>query len=84
MAATPVIVETATKRVFVSAADWPGWCRSAKDEAGALEVLAGYAGRYRLVAGLAGVRFPAGDAFQFEVVERVRGSATTEFGAPGS
>jgi hypothetical protein len=83
MASAPVIVETGKKRVFVSAADWPGWCRSAKDEDGALEMLAAYASRYRLVAALAGVRFPARADSDFEVVERVSGSATTDFGAPG-
>ena len=33
MADTRVYVERGTKRAFASAADWPGWCRSGKDEA---------------------------------------------------
>jgi hypothetical protein len=78
---TAVYLEVGQKRVFAGAFDWPGWCRSGKDEALALESLAAYADRYAAVASLAGLDFPA-DA-DFEVVERVPGSATTEFGAPG-
>src|SRR5689334_8326063 len=37
---TRVYIETGSKRTFASAADWPGWSRSARDEAGALKALA--------------------------------------------
>lgn len=79
---TKVYLEVGTKKVFGCALDWPGWCRSGKTEEAALEALAAYAGRYEPVAAEAGVRFPksAGDAF--DVVERIPGSATTDFGAP--
>lgn len=80
---TSVYLELGKQRVFASALDWPGWCRSAKDEAGALEALAAYAPRYAAVAKTAAVPFPMVTAQDFEVVERVRGSATTDFGAPG-
>jgi hypothetical protein len=43
--------------------------------------LAAYAERYAPVAKLAGVRFPAAAA-EFEVVERIPGDTTTDFGAP--
>lgn len=76
-----VVIEAGAKRVFASALEWPGWSRSAKDEAGALDALAAYAGRYRAVAEAAHARFPAHPTF--EVVERVTGNATTDFGAPG-
>ena len=76
-----VVVEVGAKRVFASALDWPGWSRSARDEAGALAALAAYADRYRTVAQAARTRFPAHLAF--EVVERLPGNATTDFGAPG-
>ena len=80
--ATPVYLEVGTKKIFACSLDWPGWARAAKSDEEALEALAGYAERYRLVAEEAGVRFPtsAGDAF--DVVERVKGDATTDFGAP--
>lgn len=80
--ATAVYLEVGTKKIFACSFDWPGWARAAKTEEEALEALAAYAERYRPVAETAGVRFPksAGDAF--DVVERVKGDTTTDFGAP--
>ena len=77
-----VYLEIGGKRTFASAADWPGWCRSSKDEAGALASLASYATRYAKVAKLARVEFPH-VAPTFKVVERLQGNATTDYGAPG-
>lgn len=82
--ATPVYAELGKKRVFVSARDWPGWCRAGKDEEAALIALADYAPRYAVVADEAGIAFPAGVAQHLDVVERVPGDATTDFGAPGA
>ena len=76
-----VYLEVGAKRVFASAADWPGWCRSGKDEASALANLASYAPRYSKVARLARMEIPGDPAFT--VMERVKGNATTDFGAPG-
>jgi hypothetical protein len=81
-APTIVYLEVGAKRTFASAANWPGWCRSGKDEQAALGALATYAPRYELVARLAGVPF-AVNASRFKVVERLKGNATTDFGAPG-
>lgn len=72
-AAVPIYLEIGRRRVFACALDWPGWCRSGKDEAAAP--------RYGPVARAAGFPPPEGD--QVEVVERLGGSATTDFGAPG-
>src|SRR5438552_2637529 len=47
---TPVYVESSRTRTFACAYDWPGWCRSGKDEASALVALAAYAPRYAAVA----------------------------------
>jgi hypothetical protein len=79
---TTVYVELGKTRVFACALDWPGWCRSARGEEAALDALAGYAARYAPVARQAGVAFPdsAGDAFT--VLERLPGSASTDFGVP--
>src|SRR5690242_10387863 len=76
-----VYVEVGGKRTFASAADWPGWCRSGKDESLALENLEAYAPRYAKVAKVARVQFPK-EAPSFNVVERLEGNATTDFGAP--
>ncbi len=81
----PVYLEAGSKRVFACAADWPGLCRSAKDEAGALEVLVTYGPRYKRALGRAATGFdPPSDATTLRVVDRVRGGATTDFGAPGA
>ena len=78
---TTVYLEVGSKRVFACAYDWPGLCRAGRDEPAALEALAQAVPRYAAVAKLARVKPPADD---FEVVERVPGSATTDFGAPGA
>jgi hypothetical protein len=83
-ASTPVYLELGAHRVFASAADWPGWCRSGRDESAALEALATAAPRYALAAKAARVRFPSDAADGFDVVERLPGSATTDYGAPGA
>ena len=80
--ANEVYLEVGSKRVFASAAHWPGWSRSGKTEEQALGALEAYGPRYGAVALAAGVLFP-GEPRTFEVVERLRGTATTEFGAPG-
>jgi hypothetical protein len=71
------------RRVFAQALDWIGWCRAGKDEATALNQLVIAGTRYAQVAGRAGLTFavpPSSEAF--EIVERVPGTATTDFGAP--
>jgi hypothetical protein len=78
-----VYLEVGDKRVFAGAIDWPGWARSGRDEDTALEALLAYAPRYAQV--LKGTRLgfeaPA-DISALTVVERLRGTATTDFGAP--
>jgi hypothetical protein len=83
MAPTTVYLEVGSKRVFACSVDWPGWARSGKDEQSALAALADYAPRYAVVAKRAGKRFPAQAGDDLDVVERVKGSTTTDFGAPG-
>ena len=78
-----VYVEVGTKRTFAGAVDWPGWCRSGRTQEQALEALLGSSERYARV--LRGTRLafrPADDLGAFEVVERLAGDATTDFGAP--
>jgi hypothetical protein len=76
-------LEVGARRVFAGALDWPGWCRGDRGEEGALQALAAYGKRYAAAIGPAarGLRIPA-DASALEVVERVEGNATTNFGAP--
>jgi len=80
----PVYVEVTPKRTFAGAVEWPGWCRSGKTVDAALEALVAYADRYAGVIARSrlGFKAPSGVG-DLEVVERVAGNATTEFGAPG-
>lgn len=76
------MLEIGSKRAFASAVDWPGWCRSGRDEKLALEALASYVDRYAVVPAAAGIPFAKTTATKFDVIERLKGDATTEFGAP--
>jgi hypothetical protein len=81
---TGVIVETGSKRTFASAIDWPGWSRSGRTEGDALSALVSYAPRYAKVARRARLKFQEPrDPPDLEISSRVRGNATTDFGAPG-
>ncbi len=76
-------LEVGAKRVFAGALDWPGWCRSARHVDDALEALLAYGARYAEVLEGSGVRFtPPARLSTFDVVERMKGDATTDFGAP--
>ena len=76
---TDIYLELGKKRIFACAYDWPGWCRSGRDEASALETLAAYLPRYLPVVKEAGLRPPNA---QLDVVDRVKGSMNTDFGVP--
>ena len=78
---TRVVLEVGARRVFASAADWPGWCRPGRTEDAAVQALEEYRARYAAVARRAEVPFRPAPAY--DVVDRVSGDATTDFGAPG-
>lgn len=78
-----VYLEVGSKRVVAGALDWPGWCRVARTEEAALAALADYAARYAAAVRTAGGDLrPPSPADGMDVVERVRGDSTTDFGAP--
>jgi len=80
----PVYLEVGAKKVFACAVDWPGWCRSGPDETAALENLLAYGSRYAAILRSIRLGFVAPTRVeQLEVVERLDGNATTDFGAPG-
>ncbi len=70
-----VYLETGRSWVFAGAVDWPGWCRRGKGEEAALEALLDYAGRYAAAVGTF-------DPGELEVIGRLPGTMTTDFGAP--
>lgn len=79
-----VYLEIGQKRTFAAALDWPGWCRSGRDEESALQALFDYGPRYAKVLRASRLGFKApSDVSAFSVSERLKGNATTDFGAPG-
>ena len=80
-----VYLELGTKRVFAGALDWPGLCRTASDQDGAMTALLAYGPRYAGVLAAAGVRPRFAEPKRLSdlvVAERLEGNATTDFGAP--
>lgn len=77
-----IFLEVGKKKVFAGALDWPGWCRWGKGEEAALQALLEAGPRYARIVEGADVGFVAPESIEaFEVVERVEGNATTDFGA---
>jgi hypothetical protein len=76
--ASRAYLETGQRWVFACALDWPGWCRRGQGEEAAIEALLDYSSRY---AAVAGPRFEGGE---IEIVGRVAGNPTTDFGAPSA
>src|SRR5512138_2346451 len=82
---TDVYLEVGGKRTFAVAVDWPGWSRSGKDEASALQALLDYGKRYGAAVKAARLGFqPPTSTAELRVVERLKGDTTTDFGTPGS
>jgi hypothetical protein len=79
-----VSIEASPKKSFATAVDWPGWSRSGKAEALAIEALASYGERYARVAKLAGEALADPDRLELDVVERADGGGGTEFGVPSN
>ena len=78
-----VYLELGPKRVFAAALDWPGWCRLGRDESSALQALLDYGPRYARIVRSARLGFQQPDRVAvFNVVERVPGTATMDFGVP--
>jgi hypothetical protein len=82
VAVTDIYLEVGRRRVFACAVAWPGWCRSGRSEDAALAALTEAGPRYATVCSLAGLPFDTeAESADFAVVEKVPGSATTDFGA---
>lgn len=79
----PVYLEIADKKLFAVAVEWPGWSRSGKDEATAIDTLLAYAPRYVAAVARAGVGVPL-EPDEADIVERIGGGSGTAFGVPSS
>ena len=79
-----VYLDVGKKKTFAGAINWPGWCRAGQDKESALQALLDYGTRYEnaLYGTQLGFQAPT-NISAFVVVERLKGSATTDFGAPG-
>lgn len=78
-----IYLEVGNRRTFAAALDWPGWCRMGRDETAALKTLFEYGSRYAHILRRARLGFQLpDDVSAFVVVERLKGNATTDFGAP--
>jgi hypothetical protein len=78
-----VYLEIGKTRTFAGATDWPGWCRSGRDEGAALQALFDYGPRYARAIRSARLDFePPAALAALAVVEKLPGGSTTEFGAP--
>ncbi|MFI5262072.1 MAG: hypothetical protein ACHQZR_05925 [Candidatus Limnocylindrales bacterium] len=81
--AVEAYLEVSPKRTFAGAVAWPGWCRSGRDEAAALQSLVDYGPRYRRVLSNTGLVLAVPVATdQLVLVGRVAGNAGTDFGVP--
>ena len=78
-----VYLEVGPKRTFAGALDWPGWARSGRDADAALQALCDAGPRYAeaLRGTKLGFRAPT-TVSAFTVVERLAGTAGTDFGTP--
>lgn len=78
-----VYLETGKKRTLASAVEWPGWTRAGSNEASSLEALLAYAPRYAQFVKRAKLEFDTPTSTDaLHIVERLKGNATTDFGAP--
>jgi hypothetical protein len=79
-----VYLEVGQKKAFAVALDWFGLARSGRTENEALAALLEYVPRYKTSMGQQAAEFVAPSTVSaLEVIERLEGNATTDFGAPG-
>ena len=79
-----VYLEVGGKKTFASAVDWPGWSRGGRTEDEALDSLLDYAKRYARAVATPVAELGPLTRGSDEIVERLKGNATTDFGAPGA
>lgn len=80
-----IYLEIGKKRSIAGAIDWPGWCRSGKDEKASLQALVDNGKRYACIPHSAQLVFnPPADVSAFNIIERIDGDANTDFGTPGT
>ena len=76
--------EAGTKKVFVWAIDWPGWCRAGKTTPDAIDALIEHRPRYARVAKRAHLDLGPVAADDLDTVVSVSGGGGTDFGVPSN
>lgn len=78
-----IYLEIGKRKVFAAAVEWPGWCRAGHGGGTAIQTLFEYGPRYASVLENAASPFnPPPTASDLNIVARLEGNATTDFGAP--
>ncbi len=78
-----IYLELGDKKIFACSLEWPGWCRSGRDEASAIQALISYAPRYSKIIDATGLVFSIPQtAGEFTVIDRIEGNFATSFGTP--
>ncbi len=78
-----IYLESGSTKIFAYAIEWPGWCRSGKNELAALATLLAYLPRYSAILQTNNLGFPSvHDVHDFNIVERVKGNYATNYGTP--
>jgi len=79
-----VYLEIGKRKTFAGLIEWPGWCRSGRNEQSALQALCDYGPRYVSVLNSTQLGFHMlENLLDFKVIETLEGNATSDFGAPG-
>jgi len=78
-----VYLEVGKHKAFALALEWPGWCRSGKNEESALQALLDSAPRYKRILEPTRLFFEVPKSTTYlTITERVQGNVSTDFGAP--
>jgi hypothetical protein len=77
-----IYLEVGRQRTFAGAIDWPGWCRSGREEVGAVAALLEAGPRYARALRASRLGFKSPLDVRISIAERLVGNATTDFGAP--
>ena len=78
-----IYLEIGQKKTFACAVDWPGWCRSGRDEASAIQALLRSGSRYAGVLETAHLSYTVPQSpTDIHIIERITGNFSTDFGVP--
>jgi hypothetical protein len=79
-----VYLEVGSKLTHAIVPHWPGWSRAGRDEASALQTLLDFGPRYASAIESQGLAFTVPSSVDdLQVVDRLTGNATSDFGVPG-